>query len=263
LAQVLSNLLDNASKYTPPGGTIRLTAERVGKEITVSVIDNGPGIPADMLERVFEMFTRSTSNAEIAHSGLGIGLALVKSIVEMHGGRVEARCAGAGHGAEFVIRLPVLDELPAIVDSPIVSGNATGQVRRRVLIVDDNVDAVRVLSIVVKKLGNEVCVAYDGVEAIAAAEEFRPEVVLLDLGMPKLDGYGAARHIRQQPWGQNMTLIALTGWGQEADKQRTRDAGFDHHLVKPADPSELRRLLSDDHQRLRSKAAPALAALQG
>jgi CheY-like chemotaxis protein len=158
--------------------------------------------------------------------------------------------------------LPVLSETPAIAESPDVSGETPGYDQRRVLIVDDNVDAVRVLSLVVKKLGNEVCVAYDGVEAIAAAEQFLPEVVLLDLGMPRLDGYGAARHIRQQPWGQNMMLIALTGWGQDTDKQRTKAAGFDHHLVKPADPCELRRLLADGHRRTDTSGDSVVGALQ-
>jgi CheY-like chemotaxis protein len=201
-----------------------------------------------MLEPVFEMFTRSSQDAAVQHTGLGIGLALVKRIVEMHGGHVEARSEGIGRGAQFILRLPIVEEAAAIAELPNVPDEIAGNAQRRVLIVDDNVDAVRVLSVVVKKLGNEVCVAYDGLEAIAAAEQFLPEVVLLDLGMPKLDGYGAARHIRQQPWGQEMTLIALTGWGQETDKQRTKAAGFDHHLVKPADPAELRRLLSDGRQ---------------
>jgi PAS domain S-box-containing protein len=245
LAQVISNLLDNAAKYTPSGGEINLVAERLEGELRLSVTDNGVGIPTDMLEPVFEMFTRNSQDAAVQHSGLGIGLALVKRIVEMHAGHVEARSEGPGRGAQIIIRLPILEEAPAIAELPDDSSQTSGDAQRRVLIVDDNVDAVRVLSVVVKKLGNEVCVAYDGLEAVAAAEQFLPEVVLLDLGMPRLDGYGTARHIRQQPWGQEMTLIALTGWGQETDKQRTKAAGFDHHLVKPADPAELRRLLSD------------------
>jgi CheY-like chemotaxis protein len=259
---VISNLLDNAAKYTPPRGEISLVVERLENDVVLSVTDNGVGIPTEMLERVFEMFTRSSQEASVQHSGLGIGLALVRKIVEMHGGRVEARSEGPGRGAEFTIRLPILEETQAVADPPDVPSETAGQCQRRVLIVDDNIDAVRVLSIVVKKMGNEVCVAYDGVEAIAAAEQFLPEVVLLDLGMPRLDGYGAARHIRQQPWGQEMTLIALTGWGQETDKQRTKAAGFDHHLVKPADPMELRRLLSNDHQLAGSTVGRVVPTLQ-
>jgi PAS domain S-box-containing protein len=262
LAQVLSNLLDNAAKYTPAGGEISLLAQRNEGGIVLSVSDNGIGIPADMLERVFEMFTRSSQEAAAQHSGLGIGLALVKTIVDMHGGHVEACSAGPGRGAIFTIRLPVVEETPVVAELPNVPVEAADETKRRVLIVDDNIDAVRVLSIVVKKLGNEVCVAYDGVEAIAAAEQFLPEVVLLDLGMPKLDGYGAARHIRQQPWGQSITLIALTGWGQDADKQRTKAAGFDHHLVKPADPAELRRLLADGRRCASSAESTVVTTLQ-
>jgi PAS domain S-box-containing protein len=262
LAQVISNLLDNAAKYTPPGGAISLVAEGFENDVVVTVTDNGVGIPPDMLERVFEMFTRSSQDSKVQHAGLGIGLALVKQIVEMHGGQVEARSEGRGRGAQFILRLPILEEAPAIVAIPDAPEEPAGQAKRRVLIVDDNVDAVRVLSVVVKKLGNEVCLAYDGVQAIAAAEQFLPEVVLLDLGMPKLDGYGAARHIRQQPWGQEMTLIALTGWGQDTDKQRTKAAGFDHHLVKPADPAELRRLLVNGRQCAGSTKSNATTTLK-
>jgi PAS domain S-box-containing protein len=246
LAQVISNLLDNACKYTPPGGEIRLTVTAHGHEVSISVVDNGRGIPEGSLNSVFEMFNRNNLDGIATCSGLGIGLALVKTIVEMHGGTVSARSNGAGQGSEFLVRLPAISDAATAADGP-TTHTVNGDVRR-VLVVDDNVDAVRALSIVVKRLGNEVHMAYDGLEAIAAAEKWLPEIVILDLGMPKLDGYGAARHIRQQTWGKGMTLIALTGWGQDEDKRKTKEAGFDYHLAKPADLDELRRLISSGRQ---------------
>lgn len=266
LAQVVSNVLDNAIKYTPPGGNVSLTAQCREGEVVLSVEDDGLGIAPEMLERIFDMFTQSETTAAL-DAGLGIGLALVKSIVEMHGGRVEASSAGEGRGARMQIVLP----LPAqgSIDSPqrqtptgemptgIVSSNppaaaATGKASssdsqpasRRVLIVDDNDASVTLLSLLVKNFGNDVRVARDGEEALDVARQFQPEIVFMDLGMPKLDGYGACRLIRQEPWGQQVMLVALTGWGQDAHRQRTKEAGFDYHLVKPADPNELRRLLS-------------------
>jgi PAS domain S-box-containing protein len=256
LAQVISNLLDNACKYTPPGGEISLTVTAHGHEVSISVVDNGRGISAESQNSVFEMFNRDNLDGIVTCSGLGIGLALVKTIVEMHGGAVSADSNGVGHGSEFLVRLPAIAEVAAVVDGPTASTANGGA--RRVLVVDDNVDAVRTLSMVVKKLGNEVHLAYDGLEAIAAAEKFFPEVVILDLGMPKLDGYGAARHIRQQPWGKGITLIALTGWGQDEDKQKTKEAGFDYHLAKPANLDELRRLISSRRQLIEPDTPMAL-----
>jgi CheY-like chemotaxis protein len=245
LAQVLSNLLDNAAKYTPGGGNIWLTAQRHGSDILVSVKDSGMGVPEDMLKGIFEMFTRVESSPDRVNSGLGIGLSLVKSIVEMHGGRVEALSEGHGRGTEIRVRLPAIVETIASLPEPIGSQSPTNGRQRRVLVVDDNEAAANLLSAVVGKLGHEVRVAYDGQQAIEVAESFQPDIVFLDLGMPKLDGYGAARHIRGQPWGQEMVLVALTGWGQESHKQRAREAGFDHHLVKPADPAQIQRLLAE------------------
>lgn len=242
LAQVISNLLDNACKYTSPGGTLSLTVTDHSHEVSISVADNGRGIPTEALGSVFDMFNRNNLDGIAACSGLGIGLALVKSIVEMHGGTVVAKSDGVGHGSEFVVRLPAIAEAAAASDGPAAPTVNSGP--RRVLVVDDNVDAARTLSMVVRNLGNEVHLAFDGLEAIAAAERLLPEVVVLDLGMPKLDGYGAARHIRQQPWGKRITLIALTGWGQDEDKRKTKEAGFDYHMAKPADLNELRRLIS-------------------
>lgn len=243
LAQVLSNLLDNAAKYTPRGGSIWLAAERQGADVVVSIKDSGLGIPADMIDGIFQMFTRIERAGEKTNAGLGIGLALVKSIVEMHGGRVEAKSDGPGRGAEFRVRLPLVRAATASEQLPNGASSATERSPRRVLIVDDNEAAADLLSMVVGKLGNEVRVAYDGQQAIEAAVRFQPDVVLMDLGMPKLDGYGAARHIREQPWGQEMLLVALSGWGQDGHKKRSKEAGFDHHLVKPADPVQLQRLL--------------------
>lgn len=244
LAQVLCNLLDNAAKYTPDGGRIWLTAERQGSEIVISIKDNGMGVPADVLERVFEMFTRS-ERIKITHSGLGIGLALVKSIIELHGGQVEARSEGPDRGAEFSVKLPLMLEATSTMQQPVRSRSAANSCKRRVLIVDDNEAAASLLSIVVEMMGHEVHVAHDGIEAIEMALDFQPDVVLMDLAMPRLDGYGAATHIRQQPWGHDMLLVALTGWGQDGHKQRAKEAGFDHYLVKPVDPVEIERLLAN------------------
>lgn len=245
LAQVVSNLLNNAAKYTPEGGRIRLSAQRHGSEVGVSVKDNGIGIPAEMLDRIFEMFAQIDRLMERAYTGLGIGLTLVKSLVEMHGGRIEVHSDGRNRGSEFRVRLPILEEMPVSEPGrspPTTVANADS--RRRVLVVDDNKAAADMLGTVVKMLGNEVRTAGDGQQGIEVAAEFLPNVILMDLGMPKMNGYQAARHIRQQPWGEKMMLVALTGWGQDEDKQRTKEAGFDHHLVKPAEPAELQRLLS-------------------
>jgi two-component system CheB/CheR fusion protein len=241
LAQVLSNLLDNAAKYTPRGGRIRLSAERYDSDVVVSVKDSGIGIPTAMLDGVFEMFTRVERSGDTVGSGLGIGLALVKSIVEMHGGQVEARSEDTG--TEFQVRLPLaLDS--ATVDAPAALRSAGNVLPRRVLVVDDNEAAANLLSAHVEKLGNQVHVAYDGEAAIELAGRFQPDIVFMDLAMPKLDGYGAARHIREQPWGREIVLVALSGWGQDGHKKRAEEAGFDHHLVKPADTAQLERLLS-------------------
>jgi CheY-like chemotaxis protein len=262
LAQVIANLLDNAAKYTPDGGLIWLTAEPQGDAVTLSVNDSGVGIAADRLEQVFKMFARSEQSAGDASAGLGIGLALVKTIVELHGGEVEARSDGPGCGAEFRVRLPLATETPPDPPAPLPSIAAVDSPtpQRRVLIVDDNVAAATLLSLVIKKIGNDVRIAHDGLEAVEVASRFRPDVVLMDLGMPRLDGYGAAERIRQEPWGQEMLLVALTGWGQDGHKERTRAAGFDHHLVKPADPSVIRQVLSES--RAQRGAAAAIAPTQ-
>ena len=245
LAQVFANLLNNAAKYTEEGGRIRLTAERQGSDVVVSVKDSGIGIAAEMLPRIFEIFSQAKPALVRSQGGLGIGLSLVKGLVELHGGSIEARSDGPGQGSEFVVRLPVAAETPVREPARPSDGRASSPRRRcRILIVDDNRDSADSLAMLLKIMGNEVGTAYDGEQAVEAAEALRPDVVLLDIGMPKLNGYDACRRIREQPWGQGMFLIALTGWGQEEDRRRTEEAGFNQHMVKPVDPAALMKLLA-------------------
>ena len=245
LAQIISNLLNNAAKYTPEGGRIEVTAELRGNQVMLAVSDTGIGIPADMLDRVFQLFTQIERPVEKGYTGLGIGLTLVRSLVIMHGGSIDVRSEGLNQGSEFRVLLPIVEEANDGQGVALSDGDgAKSPPTRRVLIVDDNHDAARTLGIMVKVLGSDVRLASDGSEAIEVAAEFLPDVILMDIGMPKMNGYEAARYIRQQPWGKDITLIALTGWGQEEDRSRTQEAGFDHHLVKPADPMELRRFLT-------------------
>ncbi|MCM5679713.1 PAS domain S-box protein [Schlegelella sp. S2-27] len=245
LAQVVSNLLNNAAKYTETGGRIALQVRRDDNEAVVTVRDDGMGIAEPLLPRLFEMFSQGDRSIERAKGGLGIGLALVKRLVDMHGGSVEAHSAGPGLGSEFTVRLP-LAPLPSAGLAPVRHGPAGTAGRRRVLVVDDNKDAALSLAMMLQMLGNETRTAHDGVEALSVAAGFRPEVILLDIGMPRLNGYDTARQMRQEPWGRHVLLVALTGWGQEEDRRRSREAGFDHHLVKPVDPAALERLLHED-----------------
>lgn len=243
LAQVVSNLLNNAAKYTPEGGRIRLSAQREGDQAVIRVQDNGVGIPAELQEQVFEMFAQLDRPLEKGHVGLGIGLTLVKRLVELHDGRIHVHSDGPGRGSTFTAHLPVILRTPADTEPPDGRVAPTQGVKQRVLVVDDNKAAADMLGLVVKMLGNDVRLASDGREAVEIAAEFLPSVVLMDLGMPRMNGYEAARYIRQQPWGQSMLLVALTGWGQEEDRLRTSEAGFNQHLVKPADPHELEKIL--------------------
>ena len=247
LAQVLSNLLNNSAKYTEPGGRITLAAERQGSDLVVAVRDTGLGIPAEMLPRIFDMFAQVDRSLERAQGGLGIGLTLVKRLVEMHGGTIEAHSEGVGRGSEFVVRLPVLIELhePEPPVEPSGNGESAAAAPQRILVVDDNHDSARSLARLLKLVGNEVRTAHDGLEAVETATSFRPEVVLLDIGLPKLNGYDVARRIRQEPWGREMVLIALTGWGQDEDRRRSEEAGFNDHLVKPVNPDALLKLLQE------------------
>ena len=244
LAQVVSNLLNNAAKYMPRGGDILLSAERKEGDVEISVADTGIGIPAEMLDRIFDMFTQVDRSIERSQGGLGIGLTLVKRLVELHGGTVEAHSAGPGKGSEFKIRLSILRRAagaPRTDDD----GSLPAAGRRRVLVVDDNENGANVLGMLLTALGNEVRSCYDGLTAIEIASEFHPNVILLDLGMPTLNGFDTAIRIRQEPWGKDIVLAALSGWGQDDDKRRTRQAGFDYHFVKPIEPAALQRLLAE------------------
>jgi PAS domain S-box-containing protein len=244
LAQVFANLLTNAAKYTDRGGHIRLTAERRGGEVIVSVRDTGIGIAAEHLPRLFEMFSQVRTALERSQGGLGIGLSLVKGLVEMHGGSVGARSDGPGQGSEFSVRLPLLSPL-SLVPGPLPPGTRDqGRGTRRVLVADDNRDAADSLALMLRLAGHEVHTAHDGQEAVEAAAWFRPEVALLDIGMPRLNGYEACRRIREQPGGRQIVLVAVTGWGQEEDRRRASEAGFDRHLTKPVDPADLERVLA-------------------
>jgi PAS domain S-box-containing protein len=244
MAQVLSNLLNNAAKYTNPGGIISLKAERQGGEVVISVRDTGIGIPADMLPRIFDMFMQVDRTLTRTHGGLGIGLTLVKRLVDMHGGSVEARSAGKDQGSEFVIRVPVPVDSVDRERRTTQADNSMPRSHRRILIVDDNELSANSLSILLGMAGNETRTAYDGSEALGAAEAFRPHVVLLDLGLPMMDGYETCARIRQQPWGKDILVVALTGWGQAEDRRRSTEAGFDRHIVKPADPVELMKMVA-------------------
>jgi CheY-like chemotaxis protein len=243
LAQVLANLLNNAGKYTDRGGHIRLTAERRGHEAVVSVEDTGIGIAPEVLPRLFEMFSQATPAMERSQGGLGIGLSLVRGLVELHGGRVEARSDGPGHGSEFIVRLPIAGAPPAREVRP-AEAEKPRRVGLKIVVADDNRDAADSLAMMLRLAGNEVRIAYDGLEAVEQAQAFRPDVVLLDIGMPRLNGYEAARRIREQSCDNCMSIVALTGWGQEEDKRRSKEAGFNAHLVKPVDPAALEKVLA-------------------
>jgi PAS domain S-box-containing protein len=243
LAQVLSNLLNNAAKYTRPGGHIWVIAERRDGQAVVCVRDNGIGIDPCMLARIFEMFTQAGTAGAHSQGGLGIGLTLVRRLVELHGGRVEARSEGIGRGSEFVVHLPVApDNAAAETRRGEATAAAPRPVSRRILVVDDHRDAADSLCMLLKSRGHDVRVAYDGIEAVGAAVTFHPDVVLLDIGLPKLSGHDAARRIRDAR-GDDVTLVAVTGWGQDEDRRRAREAGFEHHLVKPVDLAAITRII--------------------
>ncbi|WP_145089697.1 hybrid sensor histidine kinase/response regulator [Anatilimnocola aggregata] len=242
LSQVFLNLLNNAAKYSEPGGSIQLTARLDGSEVEISVRDKGIGIPAAKLPHIFEAFVQVDTSWRRTQGGMGIGLSLVKEFVELHGGRVEVRSEGLGQGSEFLVRFPVF--VGAAVE-PIDRLEIPSGPRRRILVVDDNRDAAATLAMMLKIMGHEVRKADEGEAAVTAAEEFRPELVLMDLGMPNVDGFEAARRIRAQPWGQKIILVALTGWGAERDRQRTQEAGFNRHLVKPVEMDALMRMLAE------------------
>ncbi len=260
-AQVVGNLLSNACKFTDKGGQIWLTVavDEVGDAksgahpssessllpamATIRVRDSGLGIAADQLIRIFEMFVQVDTSLGRPVSGLGIGLALVKSLVEMHGGSAEVNSAGIGQGSEFVVRMPILVERLTPLLPP--ADPPTAITSHRILVVDDNRDSARSLAMLLKFLGNKTQMAFDGLEAVEVAAKFLPEIVLLDIGMPRLNGYDACRKIREQPWGKSMVLVALTGWGEDEARQKSKDAGFDGHIVKPVDHAILAKLLAE------------------
>jgi CheY-like chemotaxis protein/two-component sensor histidine kinase len=240
LVQIFANLLSNAAKYTPPGGDIRVKAVRHRSVVIVSVRDSGIGIDPGNLGRLFELFSQIDPEAEASAGGLGIGLALVKGLVERHQGTVVAHSEGPGTGTEFVVTLPLASSDAAQHErAGVRQTSGTVDHSRRLLVVDDNIDAAESMAIVLRMEGFEVRTAHDGESAIAMATEYQPHVILLDLGMPKMNGYDVARRVRREPWGQQVVLVACTGWGQPEDRRRSKAAGFDHHLVKPVSPESV------------------------
>ena len=263
LTQTIGNLLNNGCKFMKPGGVLALSLEREGSQAVIRVRDRGIGIGADQIPRIFDMFMQVNTSLERSASGLGIGLTLVRNLVELHGGSVEARSDGLGLGSEFVVRLPVVEVTtrPEVATRPATTPHAAAMppargtadprsaadpvsaVGRRVLIVDDNNDVAVSLATALRTKGHEVHVARDGVEALEAAARIRPDLVLLDIGLPRLNGYDTCRRIREQPWGRQLTLVAVTGWGQDTDRRLSKEAGFDDHMVKPVDDTALGKLL--------------------
>jgi CheY-like chemotaxis protein len=251
LAQVLANLLTNAAKYGEPGGTVNVTVRSDPEATAIEVRDTGIGIAPEALDSVFEMFSIVKPAMERAGKGLGIGLALARALMAMHGGTLTASSAGIGRGAAFTVRLPGA----AAAIAPATSGTVMPSAAtpgRRILVVDDNADAADSLAQLLRLDGHETVAAHDGAAALVAAERLAPEVALLDIGMPGMDGYALARELRTRAAGRRLMLIAVTGWGQAEDRRRSADAGFDHHLTKPVDPQALAALLADPRPALRA-----------
>jgi len=237
LRQVFANLLANAAKYSGRGGALEIAAETTESHVEITFNDHGMGISTEMLPRIFDMFAKADRSLEKAQDGLGIGLTIAKKIVELHGGDLVAYSDGVGTGSRFVVRLPVLAEVAR-------------RAGPRVLVVDDNRDLASSMQIMLGMMGSETQTAQDGMEALKIAATFRPEVVFLDIGLPKLNGYDVCRVIREQAWGKDVTIVALTGWGQNEDFARSQEAGFNHHLVKPVDNSALEKIMQDAGQAL-------------
>jgi PAS domain S-box-containing protein len=256
LGQVFSNLLMNSAKYTPRGGRLRLTAERDADSVRVSVHDTGIGIPGDAMPRIFDMYSQVDRTIERSSGGLGIGLALVKGLVEMHGGTVQVSSDGPGRGSHFAVTLPVRGAHVAAAPSEPVEEILT-TAPWRILVADDNRDSANSMAMLLRIMGHQVDTANDGEEAVQQAEALRPEVILMDLGMPRLSGYDATQRIREQSWGRKMIIIALTGWGHDSDRVNSRDAGCDGHLVKPVNVRELQKILAAyDEGRSGSQSIP-------
>jgi CheY-like chemotaxis protein len=243
LAQIVANLLNNAAKYTEDGGRISLSARREGEHAVISVGDSGVGIAVELLPRVFDLFAQADRTYHRAQGGLGIGLTLVRTLVELHGGTVTAKSDGVGHGSEFIVRLPLGVELANRRDGS--RDNVDGVfAAHRFLVVDDSRDAAQSLALLLERLGANVHTANDGPAALDDLETYRPSVMLLDIGMPGMDGLEVARRVRQRSNSRDLTVIALSGWGQDQDRRRSREAGIDYHMVKPVDLDELGRLLT-------------------
>ncbi|MGH2746244.1 MAG: ATP-binding response regulator [Thermoleophilaceae bacterium] len=242
---MLSNLLSNAVKFTPEGGRITLTVSTLAREVFITVRDTGIGIPADMLEHVFDLFTQLDSSLERSEGGLGIGLTLVKNLVEMQGGTVKARSEGRGKGSEFTVRLPLLPETPQVRAAPTAERDepAPASRRLRILVIDDNRDAAESLCMLLDLLGHETRAAHDGPSGLDITKEFRPQAVFIDIGMPGMSGYEVCGRLRKLTHTEDVVCVALTGFGAEEDRERSRDAGFDHHLVKPLEIAALRDIL--------------------
>jgi PAS domain S-box-containing protein len=245
LEQVLANLLENASKYTDAGGSIWLSVDSEAGHAVIRVRDDGIGVSQELLPHLFDLFTQADKSLDRSDGGLGIGLALVKSLVELHRGTVKAHSNGAGRGSEFTVRLPLESGLSALPHEESAAASEVVTAGLSILVVDDNQDAAKMSAILLRSWGHDVRVAHDGLEALERATRFLPQVVLLDIGLPNMDGYEVARNLRQDPRLQNLTIAAITGYGQDEDRTRSRDAGIDHHLVKPVEVSDLKSLLAD------------------
>jgi CheY-like chemotaxis protein/two-component sensor histidine kinase len=243
LSQIVLNLLNNAIKYTPDSGKIVVTVARDGDWAVLRVKDTGLGIPAELLPKVFDLFVQGERSLARTEGGLGIGLTIVRQLVALHGGTVVARSDGPDRGSEFTVFFPALTQRPFVTELSTTWQPSNPQTKRRVLVVDDNRDVAETVAVLLSASGHEVRTAYDGPSAIAAVTEYRPEVVLLDIGLPGMNGYDVAKQLRASPHLRPMVLVAFTGYGQDEDRQRAREAGFDHHLVKPADPASIEKIV--------------------
>src|SRR5690606_26290309 len=245
LTQVIVNLLNNSAKFTPSGGRISLKVERRGTDVEIRVRDNGRGIDPDHLESIFDLFTQISPESVRDQGGLGVGLSLVRRVVELHGGMVQARSEGIGHGSEFIVRLPLgLEQIQGVPSARAVAGGDSK--RLRVLVVDDNKDAADSLHLLLEAIGQDVVTVYDGPSALDVIDKFHPDIVMLDIGMPRMSGYDVARRIRERMSGDvRPILAAVTGWGQETDRSRSQDEGFQYHFVKPVEMSALRALIGE------------------
>jgi len=254
LAQVFSNLLNNAAKYTDVKGSIVLRAEFTADQVRVSVTDNGVGMPREILRDIFEMFTQASPSLDRSQSGLGVGLALALRLVEMHDGTIDAESAGMGQGSRFTVTLPLAGG-PRALAAPATAANPIGHVHYRALVVDDNYDFATSLATILRGMGHEVRVEHDGLAGLRAADEFQPALAFLDIGLPGISGYELAHRLRTEPCHSRIFLVAITGWGQDADKLRASQAGFDHHVVKPLDPSQLQSIFDAATRKI---SAPAV-----